>query len=139
MSTPIYPLHGIALRVGLDRGVFSDKNRLGRNLLRSFDFGQVRTEQEPPRLQLIFGGFYFAQIFVEGEQGTKSMKSNDNPLQIVQIQISSEMTSSLQKSHGTSTEKTTATRGMLGRDLLKVIIEVFVIYLWGCVLVVLSC
>ena len=136
MSTPIYPLHGIALRVGLDRGVFSDKNRLGRNLLRSFDFGQVRTEQEPPRLQLIFGGFYFAQIFVEGEQGTESMKLNDDPLQ---IQISSEMTSRLQKSHGTSTEKTTATRGMLGRDLLKVIIEVFVIHLWGCVLVVLSC
>ena len=68
LPTPVHPLHGVALGVGFDGGVFPHQNRLGGNLFGTLHFGQIGTEQQTPRLQLSPSRLQLAQIGIEGQQ-----------------------------------------------------------------------
>ena len=74
LSTPVDPLHGIALWVGFDGGILAHENGLGWNLFGSFDFGQVGTEQQPPRLQFRPSWLQLTQVGVERQKRAENQR-----------------------------------------------------------------
>ena len=75
LPTPVDPLHGISLWVGLDGSILAHENGLGWDLFGPFDFGQIRTEQQAPRLQFRPSRLQLTQIGVERQKRAESQQA----------------------------------------------------------------